>query len=562
MTQFLALLRLQLLTRFADLKPKNLKNAMKDKRGRTVGMMIALICLFVYLGVILYIIETKALDFLSPAEGAPNAADLRNLLVIMAVVLSTAGTLIMAFFFIMSSLYLGRDTVFLASMPVKARTVLGAKLTQVWISETLIDAVILLPACILYGTRVGAGADFYIRMVLVWLLIAILPICIAAFFSAFLIRLSALWKHREMFMTVGGIALFLVYMFVMMNVGSVTGDSAESGEMIRNFILNNSERIKGMTGLFPPAGWAAEGLLGDWGQLALYAAVSAAAAVLLIGVLGIFYRRLSLLQSETPQATGKKGIQEGSIREGNAFRACLKREILTILRVPSYAINILPISFMPVLIIVLMGATFSRTASSNGGETLQTLLSKLNPALIMCILAAAVAYMSGMNPALSTAVTREGRGHDFIKALPVSARTLIHAKLAVGLGLVAFGVIAAGIGLMILVPGFTIETVLALVLTLVYCFGCSCLALSRDVKKPRLDWVTEQEAVKQNFGVLISMLVSWGILCALAGVCYLMLSQGMTLIPVFAVLLAILAVIGYISYRLLMKNVDRYYCAG
>ena len=562
MTQFLALLRLQLLTRFADLKPKNLKNAMKDKRGRTVGMMIALICLFVYLGVILYIIETKALDFLSPAEGAPNAADLRNLLVIMAVVLSTAGTLIMAFFFIMSSLYLGRDTVFLASMPVKARTVLGAKLTQVWISETLIDAVILLPACILYGTRVGAGADFYIRMVLVWLLIAILPICIAAFFSAFLIRLSALWKHREMFMTVGGIALFLVYMFVMMNVGSVTGDSAESGEMIRNFILNNSERIKGMTGLFPPAGWAAEGLLGDWGQLALYAAVSAAAAVLLIGVLGIFYRRLSLLQSETPQATGKKGIREGSIREGNAFRACLKREILTILRVPSYAINILPISFMPVLIIVLMGATFSRTASSNGGETLQTLLSKLNPALIMCILAAAVAYMSGMNPALSTAVTREGRGHDFIKALPVSARTLIHAKLAVGLGLVAFGVIAAGIGLMILVPGFTIETVLALVLTLVYCFGCSCLALSRDVKKPRLDWVTEQEAVKQNFGVLISMLVSWGILCALAGVSYLMLSQGMTLIPVFAVLLAILAVIGYISYRLLMKNVDRYYCAG
>ena len=562
MTQFLALLRLQLLTRFADLKPKNLKNAMKDKRGRTVGMMIALICLFVYLGIILYIIETKALDFLSPAEGAPNAADLRNLLVIMAVVLSTAGTLIMAFFFIMSSLYLGRDTVFLASMPVKARTVLGAKLTQVWISETLIDAVILLPACILYGTRVGAGADFYIRMVLVWLLIAILPICIAAFFSAFLIRLSALWKHREMFMTVGGIALFLVYMFVMMNVGSVTGDSAESGEMIRNFILNNSERIKGMTGLFPPAGWAAEGLLGDWGQLALYAAVSAAAAVLLIGVLGIFYRRLSLLQSETPQATGKKGIQEGSIREGNAFRACLKREILTILRVPSYAINILPISFMPVLIIVLMGATFSRTASSNGGETLQTLLSKLNPALIMCILAAAVAYMSGMNPALSTAVTREGRGHDFIKALPVSARTLIHAKLAVGLGLVAFGVIAAGIGLMILVPGFTIETVLALVLTLVYCFGCSCLALSRDVKKPRLDWVTEQEAVKQNFGVLISMLVSWGILCALAGVSYLMLSQGMTLIPVFAVLLAILAVIGYISYRLLMKNVDRYYCAG
>ena len=148
MTAFFALLRLQLLTRFADLKPKNLKNALRDKRGRTIGMFVAILFLVGYLGVILYIIETKALDVLSPAPGAPQPIDLRNLLVIMAVVLSTAGTLVMAFFFIMSSLYLGRDAAFLASMPIKPRTILGAKLAQIWLSETLIDAVILLPACI------------------------------------------------------------------------------------------------------------------------------------------------------------------------------------------------------------------------------------------------------------------------------------------------------------------------------------------------------------------------------------------------------------------------------
>ena len=556
MTQFLALLRLQLLTRFADLKPKNLKNALKEKRGRTVGMMIAFIFLFVYLGVILYIIETKALDFLTEMK-------MGDLLLDLAVVLSTAGTLIMAFFFIMSSLYLGRDSVFLASLPIKPRMLLGAKLAQIWVSETLIDAVILLPACILYGTRVGVSADFYIRMVLVWLLIAILPICIAAFFSAFLVRLSALWKHREMFMTVGGIALFVAYIFLMMNVGGVTGDSAESGKIIQEFFLNNSARISGMTKVFPPAGWAAEGLMGDWGQLALYAAVSAAAAALVISVLGIFYRKLSLLQSETPQATGKKGIQKGSIREGNAFRACVKREILTILRVPSYAINILPISFMPVLMVVMMGVMIGRSMGPEGTESIQNMLSGLsNSALIMCILAAVVAYMAGMNPALSTAVTREGKGHDFIKALPVSARTLIYAKLAVGCGLVTIGVIAAGIGLLVFVPGFLTETILAIVLCLVFCFGCGCFALSRDVKKPKLDWVTEQEAVKQNFGVLIAMLVSWGVLAALALLCYLMISAGWGLIPVFAVLLAVLAALAYGAYRLLMKNVDRYYFAG
>ena len=554
MTQFLALLRLQLLTRFADLKPKNLKSALKEKRGRTVGMMIAFIFLFIYLGVILYIVETKALEFLT-------AMGMADVLLVMAVMLSTAGTLVMAFFFIMSSLYLGRDAVFLASMPVRTRTLLGAKLAQVWVSETLIDAAIILPACILYGTRTGQPADFYVRMAVVWLLVAILPICIAAFFSAFLIRISALWKHREAIMTVGGIALFIAYMFLMMNVGSITGDSAESGQMIQAFFTDNAVRISGLTKFFPPAGWAAKGLEGDWGQLALFAAVSFAAAALVIAVLGIFYRKLSLLQSETPLATGKKGIQKGSIREGSAFLACVKRELLTIIRVPSYAVNILPISFMPLLIIIMMGAAFRRSAGEEG-DSLLALFSGLNPALIMCILAAAVAYMAGMNPALSTAVTREGKGHDFLKALPVSGRTMIYAKLAVGLSLVFLGVIAACAALMVIVPGFTLETVLAMVLCLAFCFGSACFALSRDVKKPRLDWVTEQEAVKQNFGVLISMLVSWGVLGVLAVISYFMLNAGWTVAPVFAVLMAVLCALSYGAWRLLMKNVDRYYCAG
>ena len=555
MNAFFPLLKLQLITRFADLKPKNLMNALKEKRGRTVGMLLGMLGLFIYLGVILYIVETKALDFLMKAGMA-------DVLLVMAVVLSTAGTLVMAFFFIMSSLYLGRDSVFLASLPIRTRTLLGAKLAQVWISETLIDAVILLPAGILYGTRTGQAPDFYLRLALVWLLVAILPICIVGVISAFLIRLSALWKHREAMMTVGGIALFVAYMILMMNVGSFSGSGSESTEMIQQFFMDNSARISGMTKLFPPAGWAANGLQGDWGQLALFAAVSLAAAALLIGVLGFFYRKLSLLQSETPMATGKKGIQKGSIREGSAFLAYVKRELLTILRVPSYAVNILPIAFMPLVLVIMMGMMFNRSIGDSGEESLAQVMANLNPSLVMCIMTAAVAYMAGMNPALSTAVTREGKGHDFIKALPVSAKTMIYAKLLVGFGLVAIGVTGAIIAAAVFIPGFIPEAVLALVLCLLFCFGSACLALSRDVKKPKLDWVTEQEAVKQNFGVLISMLISWAVLAGLAVVSYFMIDAGWGLIPVFAVLAALLAALSFGAYKLLMKNVDRYYFAG
>ena len=110
MTGFFALLRLQLLSRYADLKPRNLKTALKEKKGRTIGMIIAILFLVVYLGAILFIVETKMMDILIGIE-------MPEMLITMAVMLATAGTLIMSFFFVLSSLYLGRDAAYLASLP-------------------------------------------------------------------------------------------------------------------------------------------------------------------------------------------------------------------------------------------------------------------------------------------------------------------------------------------------------------------------------------------------------------------------------------------------------------
>ena len=236
MTGFFALLRLQLLSRLADLKPRNFRNALKEKKGRTIGMAILIVFLIIYLGAMLFIIENKILDILMKM-GTPD------MLISMVVTLATVGTLIMSFFFVLSSLYLGRDAAYLAALPLRSRTILGAKLTQVWISETCIDALILLPACILYGIRTGADAGFWLRLVPVWLLISLLPICLIAFVSSLLIRLSALWKHREVLLTVSGIVLLIGYMFLMMNLGGVTGDAADGGVMLENFVKSNTARI-------------------------------------------------------------------------------------------------------------------------------------------------------------------------------------------------------------------------------------------------------------------------------------------------------------------------------
>ena len=546
MTGFFALLRLQLLSRFADLKPRNFRNALKEKKGRTIGMAILIVFLVIYLGAMLFIVENKILDILMKM-GTPD------MLISMVVTLATVGTLIMSFFFVLSSLYLGRDAAYLAALPLKSRTILSAKLTQVWISETCIDALLLLPACILYGVKVGVDAGFWLRLIPVWLLIALLPICIIAFVGSLIIRVSALWKHREMVMTVGGIALMVGYMILMMNLGGATGDSVESGEMLQRFMMDNTARIENMTSMFPPAAWAAKGLLGkDYGQFALWIAVSLAAPVITVWLLGYVYRKLSLLQTETPEGGKRKLTGRESFSAGSQFSACCKREIMSILRTPSYATNILPISFMPLLMVIMMFVIGNRAGGS--GETLNTVMEKLNPALIMSILAAVLAYMAGMNPALSTAVTREGKGHGFLTALPIPAKTIIGAKFAVGFSLALIGVLAASVAVIIIFPKFAVQAILAFILCVLFSYVNSVLALNRDIRKPRLDWVTEQEAVKQNFGVLISMLISWGILIALGVLTYFLISWGLGLYEVFGILAVVLIVL------CVLATIRKYYC--
>ena len=555
MTGFKALLRLQLLSRYADMKPRNLKTALKEKKGRTIGMFIAILFLVVYLGVILYIVESNMLDIMIGLR-------MPEMLITMAVMLTTAGTLIMSFFFVLSSLYLGRDAAYLAALPLKSRTILSAKLVQVWISETLIDAVILLPACILYGVKTGVDALFWIRLIPVWLLVSVLPICVIAFVSSLLIRLSALWKHREVLLTVSGIALLIGYMFLMMNLGGMTGDTASGGAMLEEFVKSSSSRIETLTKLFPPTEWAAKGLLGlNYSMFAVWILISLAAPVITVWLLGYGYRKLSMLQTETPGGGKKKLTGKESFNSGSQLKACCMRELKTILRVPSYATNILPICFMPLLMVIMILVVGGKNAGENGGG-FAALFQQMNPAIVMGILAAVMAYMSGMNPALSTAVTREGKGHDFLTALPVSPHTFIRAKFIVGFGMGMFGIIAAAIALIFFFPGLELAIALACVLCVLFSFANAAMSLSRDIKKPRLDWVTEQEAVKQNFGVLIAMLISWGILAALAVLTYFLISWGWTMVPVFAVLAAVLAVLCVLTYAMLRKTTEKYYCAG
>ncbi len=554
MRKFFALLRIQLLARYADLKPSNLKNITdKKEKKKKQSTLLAYVLVAVMFGAMIVPFEYFMLEALAVLQ-------METLLPALAVTLSMVCTLIMSFFFIMTSLYFGKDAAYLAALPLKSSTVLSAKLTQVWLSETMISTLFIFPATILYGIKVGADWTLYLRMIPVWLTVSILPICIVTFLSALLIRLSALWKHREAMMTVGGMVLMMAYFVFIFAINTQPMDEMESMAGMIQLLTNNKALLQGITYLFPPAVWAAEGLLGNWGSLALSVMVSCAAVVFTVWAMAKPYRRLSLLQTQVPE--NKKEFKgDRHFSASTPFMACFRRELRQLTRISTYALNTFPTAIMPAFFIGVMGtALFSEIPE---GESLRAALDMtgLNVDIIATgILLLMMGFMAGINPAVSTAVSREGRGgHGMLTSLPVDPKVYARAKLAVGMLLSFAGVALAGVIGCVLIPDFAAAIILACVLCCLYCYATNAISLCMDIKKPRLDWMTETEAIKQGTNVLKGMLLSLLMLVVLlgAGVGLFFLEVSF---PVFALSLIVLMVLAcWVSRGLMLRTAEKYY---
>ena len=148
MSSFSILMRLQIRNRLAVLRGGGLRGTDgKLKTGKLVGGVFILLAYLMILGMVV------GFEFLL-FEGL-KAIGQPELLLSMALTVVMAGMVFMSFFYVLTSLYYGRDTAFLASLPVTSRTVFGTKLTEILLGETGIAALALLPAIILYSVRGG-----------------------------------------------------------------------------------------------------------------------------------------------------------------------------------------------------------------------------------------------------------------------------------------------------------------------------------------------------------------------------------------------------------------------
>lgn len=501
MSAYGKLLRLSLLNHWAGFR----RGSWRKADGKIdVSRIVTIVILLAAFGTLAWFVLSMEIELtkLLTRFGQPL------LLPAMTLFVAMVSTLILGLFPTLSALYFGRDAAWMASLPVSSTSVMAVKLTEVYFGDLLINLGLIGPAAVLYGLNSHAGALYYVRGVAIILASPLLPLAVTALLVTLLTRVTGLARHKEVCMMIGSL---LVVALVWAIEFTLLPHMEDEGPMyIVELLLRRNGLVDLLLSSIPPVQWAMQGLQGDWLRLAMFLLVSALAMAACLLLVGRGYLNACLNQTEHAAKRRAVRVKEGGWQTRTPLKALFLREWNELTKTPVYAMNTFSgvIIFPIMLLAIWLGMRSSGDAIGELFGELQGLLANFSPLDMTLIFAACLAFPCFVNVAASTAITREGGRLLISRMIPVSARTMLNAKLLTGLAVNLLSMVIAVVVIALILPGFALWLIPAALLALMVAYATAAVALTVDAIHPRLNWVNETQAMKQNLNAVFSMLLS------------------------------------------------------
>lgn len=455
--------------------------------------------------------------------------------------------------YITSSFYFANDIENYLPLPVKPRQIVGAKFLTTVLYEYLITAVIYLPLLIYYGINQGVGIVYYLYGLIIFALIPVLPLAFAAIIVMVIMRFTNLTRYKEILKIIGGIiamALALGINIVMQRIAM----TIEAEEITRLLETGNNSLADIVAGMFPTVRWAGQALLN-------YQVISGLINLLIfVGLSVVIYVGI-LYFSELVYLQGVIGLSES-----RSHRVVVEADLAKIVKqkpkVWSYTLNELrllirtPIYFLNCVLINLIWPVllfFTMVLSQGSGED-QEMMEVIYEAFhspeilgtVLGVVIAAFMFVGGSNGITATTISREGQTLFVKKYLPISYTEQITAKILSGLLLGYLGVVLIVISCVIMFKLPLFFGVIVLAIGWLPILLTAMTGILFDLYNPKLEWDSEQKAVKQNMNVVYNILLSAAMG---AGMVFLAIKIEGLLLTV-AVFAGILALLNIVLYRL------------
>lgn len=496
------MLKLLLKKQLMEVNTWLLQNKKTGKRRSNISMAVMIVVyavLFICLGMIFF---GTGYMLCEPLVIAGLGWLYFSIMGLMAVMLGVFGSVFNTY----ATLYKAKDNELLLSMPIPPSRILAVRLFGVWMWSLIYEAIVFVPALIVYWIIINGegGLSFTIILfgILLLILLSVFILTLSCILGWVVAKIGGKLKNKSIVTVLISLVFIALYYFCYAKAYTILQSILQNAQTV-------GQNVKGAAYPLYLLGRSGEG---DVVSMLLFTLIIAA-------VFALVY--LIMSRSFIKMATSNKGEKRAKYKEKDAKLrsingALLFKEIKRFISSAVYMLNcglgtiLLPVA--GIFMLVKADSIQSIVASYMGN----------NLSLVVLIACAALCVMASMNDITAPSISLEGKSLWIIQSLPVPAWRVLVAKLKTHLLVTEIPMIFCSVCTVIAIRPPIFTAILLFVMPMLFVLLSASFGLMVNLKAPNLNWTDETVPVKQSMGILLSLFGGWGFVIVI-GILYFLI---------------------------------------
>ena len=383
-----------------------------------------------------------------------------------------------------------KDYDLVMSLPIRTSHVVASRVLMLYVMNLFFTLILMLPAGAVYAIKVSPGAAYYPFFLMTVLFIPLLPIIAATLVGAMISWISSRFRASRM---IGLILTMVVIIGVMIGSFRIHGDEQALADM-------STQLADAIFKLYPLAAMYVDAVCSyQVGSLLLFIVISVLAFILFSTVLGTRYKAIHT--GLTTSRTSSKYVMK-TLKTSSPFRALYIKELRRYFSSSLYVLN----TGIGMILLLVISIALSFISSESLGQLIEIpqlsdYLGRMAPLVVSLFVI--------LSCTTSSSISLEGNNLWILKSSPVSPKSILLGKVAVNLTITIPITLLSCVMLMISLRMGWIDSLLLLVIPVLYACYSAMLGVIANLKFPKLEWTSEVAVIKQSASVLVSMFVGF-----------------------------------------------------
>ncbi|MBO4449740.1 MAG: hypothetical protein J5777_04075 [Clostridiales bacterium] len=452
---------------------------------------------------------------------------------------------------IFNELYFEDDISYLLPLPIKAEEIVLARFFAVFIGENMMQFAVVIAVVTGFGTAYPMNVLRWIFSLILGFLLPVIPMAVIAILGMLLMTFTRFIKKKETVRRISFVIILLIlgagaFMLLTIDIGDIVG-----------YIIDGTAAdilfVKVLDVLFPQTGLIAGYMAsGSVLSLLLFLVICIVSVILLALAAHFFYMESVTRLNETTHVQKNASAAMVSVSRSVGMTLFVK-EMRMLLRTPAFLTNCVAANFIwPVFVLIfarIMKADLSREAVAQYFTD-----DKHKTAALMIILAITM-VTAAMNCLGSDSFSREGKGFDYIKFIPVGYRLQWNVKLAAALVWTLAGTIPFFLFFVIYARFDLITALLAIAMSCAASFFVTELGMLLDSLNPKLFWLDALSALRENYNTVFCMGITIASCALLCSVLFLVALPAVSSCIALLILFAVDVVLYLLSMKAGVRNI-------